>query len=353
MNQFPQGWDEECINSKNLQQLTVDGKNSIIHRMFNHFLQFTNQENKENFVISKKKFDEWKKIFENLNVSESFFRNIYKKLYKFPELHSLVSKGEICEMKDIRTWKDDMSEPVSLDTEHISTTREKSMNKRIQYLLNFDGYISFPYYKFYSSFYEIVKSNLSLIKDKSVKIPIKYINVLNSIENFNLYKIEIDELPPKEAGDLLSLRFPCNKFIEKMKNEISMANIYLLFEISKFIDMYEKKEYPTQLYINSSDNVNIVKSNLHRQISTLQVPKFYNKLLNMVIDRNASKSKQKKSSTPKNKTTGKRKLPSSGPPKPPNTKKANKSFVIDSSTSNSKTIKSSNTQKKRQLIDLT
>ncbi len=131
MNQFPQGWDEECINSKNLQQLTVDGKNSIIHRMFNHFLQFTNQENKENFVISKKKFDEWKKIFENLNVSESFFRNIYKKLYKFPELHSLVSKGEICEMKDIRTWKDDMSEPVSLDTEHISTTREKSISEPV------------------------------------------------------------------------------------------------------------------------------------------------------------------------------------------------------------------------------
>ena len=131
MNQFPQGRDEEYINSKNLQQLTFDGNNSIIHRMFHHFLQFTNQEHKENFRISKKKFDEWKKIVKNLNVSESFFRNIYKKLYKFPELHSRVSKGEIWEMKDIRSWKDDMSEPVSLDTEHIPTTREKSMSEPV------------------------------------------------------------------------------------------------------------------------------------------------------------------------------------------------------------------------------
>ena len=204
-----------------------------------------------------------------------------------------------------------------------------TMNERIQYLLNLDGYISFPYYKFYSSFYKIVESNLSLIRQNSVKIPIKYTNVFNSIENFNLYKIEIDKLP--EAGDLLSLKFPCNKFIEKY-NEISkknnsMANIYLLFEISKFIDMYEKKEYPGRLYLNSSNNVNIVESNLHRPISTLQVPKFYNNLLDMAMKRNASESKQKKSSTPKNKTTGKRKLPSSGPPKPPNTKKQIK--VID------------------------
>lgn len=131
MNQFPQGRDEEYINSKNLQQLTDDGNNSIIHRMFNHFLLFTNQEHKENFAISKKKFDEWKKIFKNLNVSESFFRDIYKKLYKFPELHSRVSKGEIWEMKDIRSWKDDMSEPVSLDTKHIPTTREKSISEPV------------------------------------------------------------------------------------------------------------------------------------------------------------------------------------------------------------------------------
>ena len=69
-----------------------------------------------------------------------FFRNIYKKLYKFPKLHSLVSRGEIWEMKDIRSWKDDispttrgksMSEPVSLDTEYIPTTREKSMSEPV------------------------------------------------------------------------------------------------------------------------------------------------------------------------------------------------------------------------------
>ena len=87
------------------QHLTQNEGFSIINIIFSQYRLYSNQPGNSRFDISSSLFEKWKqeKFGNDFELGHQTFRDIYKKLYEFPSLHKLASRGFI-HAEHIKQW---------------------------------------------------------------------------------------------------------------------------------------------------------------------------------------------------------------------------------------------------------
>lgn len=109
--------NKQRSNFKNrIQELTkpligTDPDSSIIFRIITSYKNWTNQDkHSKDFNIHPKEFEEWKARMtptnlKPLNVNHRTFRKVYKKLYLYPSLWYLASRGMVDTTRHVEAWQ--------------------------------------------------------------------------------------------------------------------------------------------------------------------------------------------------------------------------------------------------------
>jgi len=77
----------------------------IIFKIIKSFKIYTKQHHEKKFDIDPDKFKKWKEKFGFLNLHKRTFRKVYKKLYLYPTLRKLASRGLVDTTRHIESWK--------------------------------------------------------------------------------------------------------------------------------------------------------------------------------------------------------------------------------------------------------
>ena len=94
-----------------------DPDSCIIFKIIKSFKNYTEQHDEDDFNIDEDKFEKWKEKYGIIYLHKRTFQKVYKKLYLYPTLWNLASRGLVDTTRHIESWKRiEEYLPVNLDS---------------------------------------------------------------------------------------------------------------------------------------------------------------------------------------------------------------------------------------------